>query len=171
MDEWCFIMRLIKKSNDIMKENIYVIFERSNDTWTRSMTPFNNFGGGNSMEVFSNYIEGIDHPDHRMKFEEILAWVAEKFPDLEPQIKWNTPMFSHHGTFIIGMDVAKKHMSFAPEEVTMAHFADDIAQAGYSATKGLFRIKWNDPVNYELLEKIIAFNIQDKADCTTFWRK
>lgn len=32
-------------------------------------------------------------------------------------------------------------------------------------------LKWNQPVDYPLLEKMIDFNIQDKANCTTFWRK
>lgn len=122
------------------------------------------------MEVFNEYLENIDHPDHRERAEEILTWVLERFPDLEPVIKWNTPMFTDHGTFIIGIDHAKHHMSFAPEEVAMTRFSDDIEQAGYSSTKGLFRIKWTQPVNYELLEKIIAFNIQDKAEYTKFWR-
>jgi uncharacterized protein len=123
------------------------------------------------MEVFSKYLAGIDNPDHRERTEEILAWVANEFPNLEPQIKWNTPMFSHHGTYIIGFSTAKHHLSVAPEEVTMVKFADDIKQAGYSATKGLFRIRWDEPVNYELLEKMIQFNIQDKAEYTHFWRK
>lgn len=123
------------------------------------------------MEVFAKYLASIDNPDHRGRTEEILVWVANKFPNLEPLIKWNTPMFSDHGTYIIGFSTAKHHLSVAPEEVGMAHFADDIAQAGYSTTKGLFRIRWNEPVNYELLEKLIEFNIQDKADYTNFWRK
>lgn len=123
------------------------------------------------MEVFEKYLVSIDNPDHRIQLEEVYKWVANKFPNLEPIVKWNTPMFSDHGTFIIGIDAAKHHMSFAPEEVAMVKFADDIAQAGYSATKGLFKIRWNEPVNYGLLEKIIEFNIWDKADCTTFWRK
>ncbi|MGP4059517.1 iron chaperone [Halobacillus sp. H74] len=123
------------------------------------------------MEVFSEYLAGIDNPDHRERTEEIFAWIMDEFPNLETQIKWNTPMFTDHGTFIIGIDHAKHHMSFAPEPAAMTHFAEDIKQAGYSSTKGLFRIKWNEPVNYELLEKIIAFNIQDKAEHTSFWRK
>lgn len=122
------------------------------------------------MEVFKEYLENIDHQDHRDRAEEILVWVMERFPNLEPVIKWNTPMFTDHGTFIIGIDHAKHHMSFAPEEVAMTHFAEDIKESGYSATKGLFRIKWTQPVDYELLEKIIAFNIQDKAEYTMFWR-
>jgi len=123
------------------------------------------------MEVFAKYLAGIDNPDHRDRTKEILAWVASNFPNLEPQIKWNTPMFSDHGTYIIGFSTAKQHLSVSPEELGIANFADDISQAGYSATKGLFRIPWNDPVNYELLKKMIEFNIQDKAEYTDFWRK
>ncbi|MBU8906147.1 iron chaperone [Desertibacillus haloalkaliphilus] len=122
------------------------------------------------MDIFSKYLAGIENPDHRDRTEGVLSWVARTFPHLEPHIKWNTPMFSDHGTFIIGFSTAKHHMSVSPEEVGIAHFADDIVQAGYSATKGLFRIAWNKQVNYDLLEKIIEFNIRDKAEYTTFWR-
>ncbi|MBA2875148.1 iron chaperone [Thermaerobacillus caldiproteolyticus] len=123
------------------------------------------------MEVFVKYLAGIDNPDHRDRTEEILTWVANKFPNLEPQIKWNKPTFTDHGTYIIMFAAAKNHLSVLPEEKTMVHFADEIAQAGYSASSRLFRIKWTEPVNYELLERIIEFNIQDKADCSTFWRR
>jgi len=123
------------------------------------------------MEVFAEYLAGIDNPDHLYRTNEILEWVVNKFPNLEPQIKWNTPMFSNHGTFIIGFSTAKNHLSVAPEEIGISHFADDIKKAGYSATKGLFKIPWNEQVNYELLEKMIDFNIQDKAEYTNFWRK
>jgi uncharacterized protein len=123
------------------------------------------------MEVFAEYLARIDSSDHRDRIEEVLAWVANTFPNLEPQIKWNTPMFTDHGTFIIGFSAAKHHLSVSPEEIGMVHFKHDIAQAGYRATKGLFRILWIEPVNYELLKKIIEFNILDKKDCSTFWRK
>lgn len=123
------------------------------------------------MEVFEKYLAGIDNPDHRERMDKVLTWVTNKYPKLEPQIKWNTPMFSNHGTFIIGFSTAKHHMSISPEEVGIARFADDIKQASYTSTKGLFRIQWKEQINYELLEKIIEFNIQDKAEYTTFWRK
>ncbi|MFG6149331.1 iron chaperone [Halobacillus sp. B23F22_1] len=123
------------------------------------------------MEVFEEYLEGIDDPDNRERLQEVFTWVAERFPNLETVIKWNTPMFTDHGTFIIGIDAAKHHMSCAPEGAAMSRFAEDIARAGYSSTKGLFRIRWNQTVDYKLLEKIIEFNIEDKADYTKFWRE
>ncbi|AZB41751.1 iron chaperone [Bacillus sp. FJAT-42376] len=123
------------------------------------------------MDVFTDYLAGIENSEHRSRTEEILSWISNQFPNLQPQIKWNTPMFTDHGTFILGIATAKQHLSVSPEEAGIAHFAGDISNAGYSFTKGLFRIPWNKPVNYELLEKVIAFNIQEKADYTHFFRK
>lgn len=126
--------------------------------------------GGDNMENLTDFLTKIEDPQHRARLEEIFEWISNKFPNLQAEIKWKQPMFTDHGTYIIGFSTAKQHISVAPEEVGMERFVEDIAQAGYSATKGLFRIPWNKPVNYELLEKMIEFNIQDKADCSTFWR-
>lgn len=76
------------------------------------------------MDVFAKYVSGIDNPDHRLRMEEILSWTAGQFPSLKPQIKWNTPMFTDHGTFIIGFAAAKHHVSVSPEEAGIAHFAE-----------------------------------------------
>ena len=123
------------------------------------------------MEVFEEFLARIDNPDHRYRAEEVLGWVAEKFPNLMPVIKWNQPMFTDHGTYIIGFSVAKHHMAVAPESVVINHFSDEIVQAGYNHTKELIRFPWDKPFDFSLLEKMIKYNILDKADCTTFWRK
>ena len=65
----------------------------------------------------------------------------------------------------------KKHLAVAAEAVVIKKFGDQIAEAGYSDTKEIFRNPWNEPVDYELLKAMIKFNIEDKADCQTFWRK
>lgn len=123
------------------------------------------------MEVFAEYLAHIDNPEHRERTEEVLAWVTKKFPQLMPKMAWNQPMFTDHGTFIIGFSIAKHHLAVAPERVVIQHFSDKIVQAGYDHTKELVRIRWERPVDFSLLEKMIEFNIMDKADCTTFWRK
>jgi hypothetical protein len=122
------------------------------------------------MEVFAAYLASIDHPEQRARTEEVLTWVAKKYPELLPKIGWNQPMFTDHGTYIIGFSVAKQHLAVAPEKAGINRFADDIVQAGYDHTKLLVRIKWDTPVDYSLLEKMIEFNILDKSDCSTFWR-
>ena len=123
------------------------------------------------MEVFAEYLENIDNPQHRDRMEEVLTWVHEAFPTMLPKIAWNQPMFTDHGTFIIGFSVSKLHLAVAPEQITINHFEGEIVKAGYDHTKQLMRIKWNAPVDYSLLERIIAFNMIEKAVCSTFWRK
>ncbi|OCT17259.1 iron chaperone [Paenibacillus pectinilyticus] len=123
------------------------------------------------MEVFKEYLSRIDDPHHRDRTDEVLTWVTKQFPHLSPKIAWNQPMFTDHDTFIIGFSVAKQHLAVAPEKVGIHRFSEDIVQAGYDHTKELVRIKWNSPVDFSLLEKMITFNIVDKADCSTFWRK
>lgn len=123
------------------------------------------------MEVFAEYLAQIDNPQHRERMEEVLAWVTKKFTDLKPKIAWNQPMFTDHETYIIGFSVSKQHMAVAPEIVGINHFSEAIVQAGYDHTKQLLRIRWDSPVDFSLLEQMIEFNIMDKADCSTFWRK
>lgn len=62
------------------------------------------------MKIFEDYLAQIDNPQHRERTETVLNWVAEKYPNLEPEIAWNQPMFTNHGTFIIGFSVAKQHL-------------------------------------------------------------
>ncbi|WP_249872335.1 iron chaperone [Oceanobacillus saliphilus] len=123
------------------------------------------------MEVFAEFLARIDNPQYRARTEEVLGWVFEKFPNLVPAIKWNQPMFTDHGTFIIAFSVAKKHLAVAPESVAINHFSNEIVEAGYDYSKELIRIKWDSPVDFSLLEKLIAFNILDKENCSTFWRE
>lgn len=123
------------------------------------------------MKVFAEYIARIDNPQHRARMEEVLGWVHQKFPSLVPKIAWNQPMFTDHGTFIIGFSVSKHHIAVAPEKAAIGHFLDEFTQAGYEHTKELVRIPWDGPVNFLLLEKIIEYNILEKADCSSFWRK
>lgn len=121
------------------------------------------------METFEDYLATVP-PEQVPRFEEVFAWVEEQFPTLQRRLAWNQPMYTDHGTFIIGFSSAKKHMSVSPEVAGMTQFHDALATAGYQPTSHLFRIPWNKPVNWELLKEIIAFNIQDKADHDKFWR-
>ena len=123
------------------------------------------------MEVFAEYLANIDNPQHKARMEEVLGWIFKKFPDLKPKIAWNQPMFTDHGTFIIGFSISKNHLAVAPERAGIIRFSDEIIQAGYDHSKELVRIPWNSPVDLVLLEKMIQFNILDKAECSTFWRK
>ena len=122
------------------------------------------------MTEFNDFLQSLDNDKQTATMKAIFNWISETFPELETTVKWNQPMYTHHGTFIIAFSKSKQHFSVAPEAKGMAEFTDQIEAAGYSQTNNLFRIKWTQDVNYALLKSIIQFNIDDKADCTTFWR-
>ncbi len=123
------------------------------------------------LNVFEPFLASVKNVANQEKLRDVLAWVLREFPMLEPAIKWNQPMFTHHGTFIIAFSVSKSHFAVGTEGVEIEVFKDAIAAAGYKASKMLFRIKWTDDVNYDLLQRIIAYNMDEKAECKTFWRK
>lgn len=122
------------------------------------------------MDTFNTFLETIDNDKYRTTLSEVLNWIADTFPNLETTIKWNQPMFTDHGTFIIGFSVAKQHFSIAPEAKALNEYAQQIEAAGYSQTNNLFRIKWSQDIDYALLKDIIQYNIEDKSNCDTFWR-
>src|SRR5699024_3198674 len=122
------------------------------------------------MKVFKDYLDSIDIREHRDRMESLLSWISEEYPMLTPEIKWNQPMFTSNGTFIIGLSVSKKHIAVAPENVTITKLEEEIIRSNYDYTKGMVRIPWDLEINVSLIEKMIEFNLEDKKDCPTFWR-
>lgn len=125
---------------------------------------------GQNMNNFQTYLSTIDDPNKKERMESILNYIKKMFPNLKEEIKWNQPMFTDHGTFIIAFSIAKGHIAVAPEPAAIKHFEKEIEKAGYSYTNQLFRIKWKDKVDYDLLSSIVAYNIEDKKDAVKFWR-
>ena len=122
------------------------------------------------MESFENYLNTIDDEEMKQKLTDIYQHVEKEFPELGKRIAWNQPMYTDHDTFIIAFSAAKNHISVAPEKAALRKFKDEI-EADYDLLKETFKIKRSQPVKYDLLDDIIRFNIEDKKDCETFWRK
>ena len=118
----------------------------------------------------SEFLAAVSVPERRAKVEDLLSWVAESWPELELAIKWNQPMFLHHGTYIIGFSVFPKNIAVGPEIAMIDRFRKDIEASGYTTTQRLFRIAWNDPIDYALLTRIVDTQIVEKSTLTTLWR-
>jgi len=123
------------------------------------------------MQEFERFLDDIVDPTHKQKTTEVIEWVHKTFPELQTRFAWNQPMFIDHETFIVGFSVAKQHLAVAPELAGIIHFTNDIKKAGYEHSQQLIKFPWNKPIDYELLRRVIQFNIEDKANVFTFWRK
>lgn len=122
------------------------------------------------MDTFQTFIDEIPNPEHRQRFSEVLEHVSKTFPQLEKRFAWNQPMFTDHGTFIIAFSVAKKHMAFAPEWAGIQHFKERMAETGVDHSTMIIRMPWDKTFDYELLDDMIRYNLEDKVNCTSFWR-
>lgn len=120
------------------------------------------------MEQILEYIQRIDDPDNRLIFGDFINWLMTDFPELKPEYKWNQPMFTHHGTFIIGFSVAMKHFTVAPEMRTFEHFLPQIKDLKLKHGKKTFQLQFGQDIPYDLLRALINYTLADKQNVTSF---
>ena len=123
-----------------------------------------------AIKTLDEFLATIPNTDNRARMVEVLDWVAQHYPELELRIAWNQPMFTHHGTYIIGFSAASKHMAMAPEHATMIRFEQVMRERCTDLGKMFARQPWNKPVDYELLDAFIQHQLTEKQDITSFWR-
>lgn len=58
------------------------------------------------METLADYLAQAKAPQRRVRMAEVLEWAERTFSGLEPRVAWNQPVFTDHGTFIIGISVS-----------------------------------------------------------------
>ncbi|MDU5962353.1 hypothetical protein HMPREF3157_03845 [Dermabacter sp. HMSC06F07] len=123
-----------------------------------------------TIKSLTEFLKTVPEGPKRDRMVEVLDWVTATYPELERRIAWNTPMFTHHGTFIVGFSAAKMHMSVSPEKATMDHFEEYMEKRGTDRTAMLARQPWSKPFDYELLTEFIDYQIESKKNVTSFWR-
>ncbi|WP_423189953.1 iron chaperone [Alkalibacterium sp. f15] len=123
------------------------------------------------METFADFLQSLDDETQKQKLGDLFNFIDSEFPNIDKRIAWNQPMYTDHDTFIIGFSVAKNHISVAPEKAGLRQFEREIKENNYELLKEIFKIKKSQPINKELIRDMIAFNIEDKKNCKTFWRK
>ncbi len=123
-----------------------------------------------AIKTLDEFLATIPDDDNRERMVDVLVWVGLTYPVLKLRIAWNQPMFTHHGTYIIGFSAASKHMAVAPERATMIRFEPIMRERGTDFGKMFARQPWNKPFDYELLDAFIQHQLAEKQDITSFWR-
>ena len=59
--------------------------------------------GAGGLETLADYLAQAKAPQRRVRMAEVLEWAERTFSGLEPRVAWNQPVFTDHGTFIIGI--------------------------------------------------------------------
>ncbi len=120
-----------------------------------------------------NVVKKIADENNRATFTEFLTALEAEFPELEGNVKYSQPMYEAHGTFIIGFKPAKAHFSIIPEAPAAEKFKAEIETLGleFTDTGKVFKVKWAQEIPFALVKKMVAFQLEDKMDATTYFRK
>lgn len=124
-----------------------------------------------NFEDLQKVLNKIDSDEHRQQFSQVMTWIAKSYPDFNMAIKWQQVHFEYNGTFIIALNTAKQHMSFFIEKAGIRQFEQAFKDAGYDYTESIYKVKWTDEMDYDLLNAAIDFQVAGKKDLTTYWRK
>ncbi len=120
--------------------------------------------------LLNEYVRQLSDETQQLRFQKLFTWMETQFESLHVEVKWKQPMFMMGKTFIIAFSPSKKHLSVAPEQACLNHFETSIQAHGLKRSKELLMIPWEKDIPYNLLHDMIAFNIQEKAGMTQFWR-
>lgn len=123
------------------------------------------------MMDYQEYLQTISDEQKRQRVEGLVHWILSHYPTLELRIGWNQPIFTDHGTYILGVSVSKNHLAVSPEMKGIEVFSNQIKEAGFTHTKMLMQFPWNKELDFGLIAAMIEYNIKDKADWPLFWRQ
>ena len=120
-------------------------------------------------ELINEFLEKIENEKLSNKIKAILEWIKNNYPDFKHEYKWNQPMITSNGTYIMGFSISKKHIGVGLEAVVMDHFKGLLDDKLIEHGKMIFRIKEDDVIDFYLLKQIIDYVVILKKDVKTFW--
>ncbi|SUM31401.1 Uncharacterized conserved protein [Staphylococcus gallinarum] len=59
------------------------------------------------MDLFKSFLNTLETDSQKDTMIQVFQWMNDTFPKLETTVKWNQPMYTDHGTFIIAFSKAK----------------------------------------------------------------
>ena len=89
--------------------------------------------GAGGLETLADYLAQAKAPQRHVRMAEVLEWAERTFSGLELRVAWNQPVFTDHGTFIVGISVSAGHLAVSPGRAWS--FFREIARGGYAGAK------------------------------------
>lgn len=121
-----------------------------------------------ALESIDSYISTFP-PEVQSILEEIRAMIKSVAPQAEETISYQIPCFQLNGRYLIYFAAYKKHISLYPAPYGVPEFADALAR--YGAGKGTLKFPLDQPIPYDLIEKVIQYRLQENQSRTAAGKK
>ena len=86
--------------------------------------------------------------------------IRKAAPEAEEAMKYRIPTFVWHGN-LVHFAAFEHHIGFYPTPSGIEHFQKELAD--YPTAKGSIQFPLDQPIPYDLIEKIVAFRVQETA--------
>ncbi len=103
------------------------------------------------------YIAGFP-PEVRARLDSIRQAVRRIAPEATEKISYRIPTFALSGN-LVHFAAFAHHIGFYPGSAAIIAFADELA--GYRTSKGTIQFPANAPIPLALVERIVAFRVQE----------
>src|SRR5699024_355520 len=95
------------------------------------------------MDTLQQYLATVPDEKHREAMESLIEWVANSFPELRLEIKWNQPMMIRNDTFILAFSCGGDYVSIAAWNTVLYKFLYRLKESRYGHHKKEFQIPWD----------------------------
>jgi len=103
------------------------------------------------------YISGFT-PEVQKLLTKVRAVIRKSAPGAEEAIKYRLATFVFHGN-LVHFGAFKSHLGFYPTSSGTAHFKADLS--AYEGSKGAVRFPFDQPIPYDLIERIVKFRVTE----------
>ena len=82
-------------------------------------------------------------------------------PEAKEKISYGIPTLTLHGN-LIHFSAYEHHIGLYPGSVGVAAFQDELDRAGYKTAKGTIQFPLDQPIPYELIERITRYCVEQR---------
>jgi uncharacterized protein YdhG (YjbR/CyaY superfamily) len=111
-------------------------------------------------ETIDEYIAQFD-PPIRDLLQTVRNCIARCAPDAVEKISYGMPTFFQHGN-LVHFAAMKHHLGFYPTASGISHFTKELKP--YASSKGAVRFPYDQPIPYDLIEKITRFRVTENLE-------
>ena len=97
-----------------------------------------------------------------LEVQHILRWVRQLVLEIDPELtqtlSYQMPTFKKHGKAVFHFAAQKNHLGIYPTPSAIEHFAGRLES--YKTSKGAIQIPWSFPLDEELIQDMVRFNLE-----------
>jgi uncharacterized protein YdhG (YjbR/CyaY superfamily) len=111
----------------------------------------------NEITTIDEYIAGFPAAT-QLILEQLRATIKNLVPDVQESISYRIPAFKYHGVLVY-FAAYKNHIGFYPTSSGIDAFKEELSE--YKGGRGTVQFPINKPIPFDLIEKIVAFRVNE----------